>query len=386
MPMFRLTRFLKRRAMTKLQRLFAEQRQSPWLDNLTRRYLLDGELSTLVENGIRGVTANPTVISRAILLSPADYDGQIARLLVAGYASEAVIWELAIADVTNALEVLRPVFDASGGTDGFVSLQVPPKLARDTEATIRAARLFHERIDRPNLMVKIPATAEGIPAIRAMVAEGRNINVTLIFSLPRYAEVIDAYISGLETFARNGGNVSDVLGVASFFVSRVDREVGKRLESLDADFGAGSSAGVAQARLAYRMFVETVSSDRWAALAAQGAHPQKLLWASTSNKDPATPDTRYVDELIGPDTVTTLPETMIRVFEDHGTLRRTIDEDLDKASDLLERLAEAGIDMPEVGEHLVAEGVAAFQGALDSAWDYVAGVARSLRVLSRTGS
>jgi transaldolase len=352
--------------MTKLQRLWTEQGQSPWLDNLTRRYVDDGTLARMVGQGVRGVTANPTIIAKAISAS-ADYDEQIGSLLAAGYSPEAVFWELAIGDINGALAVLRPLFGASGGADGFVSIEVSPSIARDTEATIDAARQLHRRIDQPNLMVKIPATPEGIPAIRAMVAEGRNINVTLIFSLPRYAQVMEAYLSGLELFVAAGGDPSSVAGVASFFVARVDAEVDRRLQELavDPEDNLSGWAAVSQARLAYRAFTEHFSGDRWERLAALGARPQKPLWASTTPKSPALPDTLYVDELVGPNTVTTLQEATIARFEDHGKVARTVDRGVDEAVEVLARLAEVGIDMEDVGTTLESQGLAAFERSVD---------------------
>jgi transaldolase len=271
-------------------------------------------------------------------------------------------WDLVVDDITNGLGVLRPTFDASGGTDGFVSVEVAPEIARDTDATIAAARQLHERIARPNLFVKIPATAEGVPAIQAMIAEGRSINITLIFSLARYAEVIDAYLSGLETLAQRGGDLASVHSVASFFVSRVDTEVDRRLDAI----GTGDAlalrgqAAVAQAKLAYRLFRHRFAGERWERLAAQGAHLQRPLWASTSTKNPSYPDTLYVDSLIGPDTVNTLPETTIAAFEDHGTVDRTIDSGVDEASAVMHMLTEVGVDMDDVGLALEDQGVASF--------------------------
>jgi transaldolase len=347
--------------MTKLQRLHAEHGQSPWLDNLTRHYLRDGTLARMVGEGIRGITANPTIFAKAIGSSP-DYDEQLLSLIADGYSVQDAYWELVATDIIDALAVLRPVFDASGGTDGFVSVEVAPELARDTPATIAAARQLHTRIDEPNLFVKIPATAEGIPAIQAMIAEGRNINITLIFSLTRYAEVIDAYQSGLETFTDGGGDPSTVHSVASFFVSRVDTEVDRRLGALDSRdaFAWRGRAAVAQAKLAYRLFVERFSDRRWERLAARGAHRQRPLWASTSTKNPTYSDTLYVDSLIGPDTVTTLPEATIRDYEDHGTLTRTIDVGVEEADLTMRRLAAVGIDMEAVGLTLENQGVAGF--------------------------
>jgi transaldolase len=352
--------------MTKLHRLYQEQGQSPWLDNLTRPYLRDGTLACLVDNGVRGVTANPTIFAKAIEGSDA-YDEQFAALTAAGRATPDAYWALVLDDVSQALRVLRGTFDASGGTDGFVSIEVAPELARDTEATIAAARELHERIARPNLFVKIPATAEGVPAIEAMIGEGRSINITLIFSLARYEQVIEAYLSGLETLARRDGDLSAVHSVASFFVSRVDTEVDRRLEILATDgaragevLALRSSAAVAQAKLAYRLFRDRFAGERWQRMAARGAHVQRPLWASTSTKNPALPDTIYVDSLIGPDTVNTLPEATITAFEDHGTLARTIDADVDAAADVMSRLAVAGVDMDDVGRVLEERGVAGF--------------------------
>jgi transaldolase len=347
--------------MTKLQRLHTEYDQSPWLDNLTRRYQRDGTLARMVDQGIRGVTANPTIFAKAISGST-DYDDQFSSLVTAGCSVEDAYWELVVTDVSDALATLRPVFDSSGGTDGFVSVEVAPELAGDTRATITAARELHKRIDEPNLFVKIPATAEGVPAIEAMIAEGRSINITLIFSLARYAQVIEAYLAGLEAFSATGVDLSTVHSVASFFVSRVDSDVDGRLEAVGGEdaLGLRGLAAIAQARLAYRLFRDRFSGPRWERLAALGAHIQRPLWASTSTKNPAYPDTLYVDSLIGADTVNTLPEPTIAAFEDHGTLARTIDTGVDEAADVMRRLATAGIDMDDVGLGLETRGVASF--------------------------
>lgn len=352
--------------MTKLKRLYEEQGQSPWLDNLTRPYLRHGTLAGLVADGIRGVTANPTIFARAIEASDA-YDEQFATLRASGRAVPDAYWDLVVDDVTDALGVLRPTFDRSDGTDGFVSIEVAPELARDTAATIAAARALHARIDQPNLYVKIPATPEGIPAIATAVAEGLNINVTLIFSLTRYDQVIEAYVSGLETLAARGGDISSVRSVASFFVSRVDSEVDRRLEAVGSPDAVAlrGRAAVAQAKLAYSLFRQRFGGKRWAALADLGAQPQRPLWASTSTKNPAYSDTLYVDELIGPDTVNTLPESTITAFEDHGTLARRIDVDVDEAVALLDALEGLGIDMDDVGVTLEDEGVAKFHESFD---------------------
>jgi transaldolase len=350
--------------MTQLRRLYAEQGQSPWLDNLTRGYLRDGALTRLVGDGIRGVTANPTIFARAIGGS-ADYDEQFASLIAAGHSVDDAYWELVVDDIGAALAVLRPVYDASGGTDGFVSVEVAPELAGDTRGTIGAARGLHERMAAPNLFVKIPATAAGIPAIQAMTAEGRSINITLIFSLTRYVEVIEAYLAGLEAFTGSGGDPSAVRSVASFFVSRVDTEVDKRLEGIGSDeaLALRGCAAVAQAKLAYRLFQQEFSGERWQRLADLGVHRQRPLWASTSTKNPTYPDTLYVDQLIGPDTVTTLPEATIAAFNDHGRVARTLDTGVDDAADVMRRLDRVGVDMDDVGLTLEDEGVASFHAS-----------------------
>jgi transaldolase len=350
--------------MTTLERLYTECGQSPWLDNLTRGSLRDGTLARMVAGGIRGVTANPTIFTKAILGS-VDYDEQFAALIAAGRPVEDAYWQLVVDDITAALAVLRPVFDASDGTDGFASVEVAAELARDTQATLVSARALHQRIAAPNLFVKIPATAEGVPAVQTMIAEGRSINITLIFSLARYRQIIEAYLSGLETFVERGGDPSGVHSVASFFVSRVDTEIDRRLETAGTDeaLALRGQAAIAQAKLAYRLFREYFSGARWQRLASLGAHLQRPLWASTSTKNPAYPDTRYVDALIGPDTINTLPEVTIAAFEDHGTLARTIDTGVDGVAEVMHRLAAAGVDMDDVGLTLENQGVAAFHAS-----------------------
>lgn len=347
--------------MTRLEQLFGEFGQSPWLDNLTRAYLRDGTLTRMAASGIRGVTANPTIFARAIEGSD-DYDDQFRSLIAAGGTVPDAYWELVIADVKDACAILRPTFDASQGTDGFVSIEVAPELARDADGTVTAARDLHQRIALPNVFVKIPATAQGIPAIRAMVAEGHSINITLIFSLSRYAEVIDAYLDGLETFSAKGGDPASVQSVASFFVSRVDTEVDHRLDAISGtlDRDLRGRAAVAQAKLAYELFEQRFSCDRWDRLAGLGAHLQRPLWASTSTKNASYSDTLYVDSLIGSDTVNTLPETTIAAFEDHGRLARTIDTDVEDAREVMQRLDAAGVNMDDVGLTLEDQGVASF--------------------------
>jgi len=367
-------------SQTKLQRLHSEYGQSPWLDNLTRPYLRDGTLDQLMARGIRGITANPTIFAKSIQGSDA-YDEQFAALIAEGRPVNDAYWELVVQDVGDALAALRPTYDASGAGDGFVSVEVAPELANDTGATIAAARDLHQRIDRPNLFVKIPATAAGVPAIEAMIAEGRSINITLIFSLGRYGQVIEAYLSGLETLVERGGDPSGVHSVASFFVSRVDTEVDRRLDGLDASLaGLRGRAAVAQAKLAYQQFRESFSGPRWERLAARGARLQRPLWASTSTKNPAYPDTLYVDELIGPDTVNTLPESTIAAFEDHGKLARTIDAGADEAARVLSDLEAGGVDMDDVGQTLEVAGVASFHESFAQVLDALRAKARALAV------
>jgi transaldolase len=356
--------------MTALHDLFDQQGQSPWLDNLRRDWIQDGTLAGLVAKGIRGVTSNPTIFAKAI--SGQDtYDEQFGALIGTTSVEDAY-WDLVVDDILSALALLRPVYDESAGADGFVSVEVAPSLAHDTDGTTAAARALHKRIDRPNVLVKIPATPECVPSIAAMIADGRSINVTLIFSLTRYAEVIEAYLSGLETLAASGAvDLSRVSSVASFFISRVDTEVDKRIEAAVAS-GADNHllelrgrAAVAQARLAYALFSETFAGPRWEALAARGARVQRPLWASTSTKNPAYPDLAYVDTLIGPDTVNTMPDGTVADFLDHGTVARTVETDLDGARSTIARLAAAGIDMEDVAGVLENEGVASFAASFD---------------------
>ncbi len=360
--------------MNKLHELFDAEGQSPWIDNLKRSYLTDGHLADMVSDGVRGVTSNPTIFAKAIQ-GGTDYDEQFASLTATKNVEDAY-WDLVVQDIVDALGVLRPVHDASGGADGFVSLEVAPALAYDTRASIEAARSLHERIHQPNLFVKIPATAEGVPAIRAMIGEGKSINVTLIFSLERYGEVIEAYQAGLEDLLAKDpeADLSKVTSVASFFVSRVDTEVDRRLETMaedgtspagdDVDQLAGKAA-VAQAKLAYQLFVERFAGPRWEALSARGAHLQRPLWASTSTKNPAYPDLLYVDNLIGAHTVNTMPDATLEAFLDHGTVSRTVDQGVQEAKSALEDLAAAGIDMEDVAGTLEDEGVAAFAKSFD---------------------
>jgi transaldolase len=351
---------------TRLHRLFDEQGQSPWIDNLTRNSIHGGALQGLIDEGVRGMTSNPTIFEKAMTGSDA-YDEQFGALIGAGKSVEDAFWAMAVDDVTAACGVMRPLHDQSGGGDGFVSLEVSPRLGFDTAGTIEAARSLHQQINLPNLMVKIPATEPGVPAIAQMIGEGRNINVTLIFSIDRYGEVIEAYISGLEAFVAAGGNPATVHSVASFFVSRVDTEVDRRLGALgEAAAALKGKAAVAQAKLAYELFEQRFSGPRWETLAAAGANVQRPLWASTSTKNPAYPDLLYVDSLIGPHTVNTMPDATVAAFADHGTVARTVDTGFAEAKEAMKALHDAGVDMADVSRVLEEEGVASFSKSFDS--------------------
>ena len=338
--------------------------QSVWVDSLSRELVRGGELARLIrEDAVTGVTSNPAIFQKA-LAQGAAYDAQLAELAGAASAKEAFI-ALAVTDIQDACDVLRSVFDASKGADGHVSLEVDPTYAYDTEQTFaEMARLWQE-VDRPNLLVKIPATLPGLPAIEDAIASGRSINVTLIFSLERYVKVAECYIHGLQRLAADGKDLSRVSSVASFFVSRVDTEADARLEAAGAGHLCGKLA-VANAKLAYAEYQRLFSGPAWEELAAKGARPQRPLWASTSAKNPAYRDVIYVEELIGPDTVNTMPEETIRAFGDHGLLARTIDADVDEARALFAAVAAAGVSYDDVVTVLEAEGVQKFADAFSS--------------------
>ncbi len=360
--------------MDRLAHLYHEYGQSPWLDNLKRSYITDGELDRLIGAGIRGLTSNPTIFQKAIQGS-ADYDEQFRALVAAGGTTLDHYWAMVLQDINGALDAFAPLYHDSFGGDGYVSVEVAPSLAHDGPGTEAAARDLHTTIDRPNLMVKIPGTEEGIPAIRQMIAEGRNINVTLIFSLDRYQKVMDAYVEGLEQYV---GTVdaapANVASVASFFISRVDTEVDARLDAIGTPeaLALKGKAAIAQAKLAYAAFQRTFGGPRWQALADQGAVPQRPLWASTSTKNPAYPDTLYVDTLIGPHTVNTLPDNTIEAFADHGNLGRTIDADLAQAEADWAALTAVGVDLDDVAAKLERDGVASFQKSFDELIDALA--------------
>lgn len=349
--------------------LYAEHGQSAWLDNLQRGYITSGQLVSIRDSGVRGLTSNPSIFQKAISGS-ADYDEQFSSLRGIDGPGSIVddYWSLVIRDIHGACDAFSKVYDHSEGIDGYVSVEVDPGLAHDSTGTESAARGLHERIARRNLMVKIPGTEEGLGPIEQMIAEGRNINVTLIFGLDRYAGVIEAYLRGLERLAEDqAADLSRVASVASFFISRVDSEVDRRLEAIGSDeaLALRGKAAVAQGKLAYQLFLEAFSGPRWEALAARGARVQRPLWASTSTKNDAYPDTLYVDELIGPHTVNTLPDSTLEAFADHGTLARRVDADVDEARAVWAALPEVGVDMDDVGAQLEREGVSSFQKSFD---------------------
>ena len=338
--------------------------QSVWLDQIDRGMIQSGQLTRYRDLGVSGVTANPTIFAKALESSDV-YAADIARRLEAGQSAEAIVWDLLVEDVQAAADILRPVYDRERGGDGFVSIEVSPEVAGDTEGTIAAARDLHTRVNRPNVMVKIPATPAGLPAIRSMIAQGVNINVTLIFAVERYVKVVEAFLSGLELLRASGADVSRVKSVASFFVSRVDTKVDEQLMKtreqvngqLDSLLGR---AAIANSKLAYAMFTQLHSGARWDALRQAGASVQRPLWASTSTKNPRYRDTMYVEELVGPATVNTMPIATFDAFRDHGRVELTLPKDVEGARRVLQQLAAHGIDMAEITQQLEDEGVAGF--------------------------
>jgi transaldolase len=337
----------------------SEHGVSVWIDSLSREMLETGELKRLIqEDAVVGVTSNPTIFEKA--LSTGDwYDEQLRAELEHLDDTKQVFFALAVEDIKRACDVLRPVWDRTTGIDGFVSIEVDPDLAYERDATFAQAQELHELVDRPNVYIKIPATAPGVGAIEDSIAAGRAINVTLIFSLERYAEVVEAYIRGLERLVAAGGDPTHVVSVASFFVSRVDTEADRRLEEIGRTDLQGRLA-VDNAKLAYQHYLGAFAGPRWEALAAAGARSQRCLWASTSTKNPAYRDVLYVEELIGQDTVNTMPFETISAFQDHGVVRDTLTEGVDEAHALLPELEAAGIDYDDVTETLEHEGVQKF--------------------------
>jgi transaldolase len=355
-------------APTPLQALSALG-QSVWVDFLSRESIRGGHLQELIEDySVVGATSNPSIFEKAMGSGDA-YDEQIHELLDGDPAHpkdvEETFWALAQQDIEDACDLFHPVWASGHGRDGYVSLEVDPRLAYDTLETFREAMRLHKEVDKPNLMVKIPATRPGLAAIEDVIAKGHSINVTLIFSLGRYAEVAESYVRGLERLIAEGGDPSKVASVASFFVSRIDTEADRRLDELRASDELKGKLAIANAKLAYAHYLEVFSGPRWDYLAGKGATPQRVLWASTSTKNPAYADTLYVEELLGPDTVNTMPEETIKAYQDHGAPRERLRAGLQDAKRLLEQLASAGVDYDDLTETLEREGVEKFSQAFD---------------------
>jgi transaldolase len=350
--------------------------QSVWIDYLSRDLIESGALvRALEEDAVVGVTSNPTIFEKALSRGDA-YDTQLATC--ADGDAKRVFLELSIRDVSAACDVLRPVWDKTEGGDGYVSIEVDPNLADDTQATIDEATLLHDAIAKQNLLVKIPATSAGIGAIEEMTARGLSINVTLIFSLSRHRQVIEAYLRGLERLVETGGDLSRVHSVASFFVSRVDTETDRRLDELGRE-GLKGRLGIANAKLAYQQYKHAFAGTRWRALAGHGGTKQRCLWASTSVKDPSLRDTLYVEELIGPETISTMPEQTIRAFQDHGRVESRLETDVDDAHYLFNRLYAVGVDYDDVVATLEREGIKKFVASVDELLDGIDTKRRSLR-------
>jgi transaldolase len=356
--------------MNPLEALLAEG-QSIWYDFISREFITSGRMKALVEKGVRGMTSNPTIFEKAISKGH-DYDEQISALGRAGRSTDEIATELFVTDVRNACDVMRPVFDGSNGADGFISIEVNPRLAAHTEATIAEALHLWSHIDRPNLMIKIPATPEGMPAIRRCIGDGLNINITLMFSLQQYRDVAEAYIAGLEDRLARGGSIANVHSVASVFVSRIDTMIDAMLEKIGTPdaLALRGKAAVANTKLVYQEFEKIFSGARWQRLAAEGANVQRPLWASTSTKNPEYSPLLYVDTLIGPHTVNTVPpETLEAIQTGLTDVKRTVENDVDEAPKILARLAAVGIDLEGVMEKLIEEGVDKFEKSFETLFE-----------------
>ena len=343
--------------------------QSIWLDNVGRGLLSSGEMARLIALGITGATSNPTIFEKAID-GTTDYDQALKELALAGTGTQEIYEELTQADIRATADLLRPIYEERKGADGYVSLEVNPALAHDTEGTVAEAQRLFQALARPNVMIKVPATAEGIPAIRRLIAAGVNVNVTLIFSLEVYRQVAEAYIGGLEGRAAAGGEVAKIASVASFFVSRVDTAVDRLLQQRFSQGQAESQgllgrAATANAKLAYQRFKAIFGAERFASVKAQGARAQRPLWASTSTKNPAYSDVMYVEPLIGPHTVNTMPPVTLQAFLDHGKAAVTLEQGVGEAEELMQTLAAAGIDMEQVTSDLLTEGIRLFADSFD---------------------
>ena len=343
--------------------------QSVWLDNVYRSLITSGDLQKLIDMGVTGLTSNPSIFQKAIAASE-DYNESLVRHAESGKDAVGVFEALATEDIVAVADLLAPVYHRTGGADGFASLEVNPHLARDTQGTISEARRLYDLMGRPNVMIKVPATPEGIPAIRQLISDGINVNVTLIFSAKTYADVREAYISGLEAFSQSGGDPSTVSSVASFFISRVDTAVDAAIgEAVDAGntiLGSLiSKAAISNARVAYQEFGRSFGEDRFVTLQEEGALVQRPLWASTSTKNPELSDVLYVEELIGPDTVNTLPDATLEAFLDHGTAQQTLDADIEDAADTLFAIDSAGIKMDDITDKLLKDGLKLFADSYD---------------------
>src|SRR5918996_6557099 len=364
-------------AKSRLHQL-ADHGQSVWIDFLSREMLQTGKLERMMrEDAVVGVTSNPTIFQKAI--SEGDrYDEQLKEILDGGEAdAKEIFLQLSSHDIADACDLLRKVWDEGHGQDGYVSWEVDPTLAYDREGTIAEARRLHATIEKPNLYVKIPGTEPGLGAIEEMISEGRNINVTLIFSLERHKAVMEAYIRGLQRLVENGGDPSSVHSVASFFVSRIDAEADTQLEEI----GAGDLKGklaIANAKLAYQIYKEVFGGARWSKLAEKGANSQRLLWASTSTKNPDYPDTVYIDNLVGPDTINTMPKKTIEAVMDHGVIRPTLEVGVEDAKGLLKRLREAGLDYEDVTDILEKEGIQKFADPFNEMLEEIQNKSRQL--------
>lgn len=341
--------------------------QSFWYDNIRRKFLQDGTLQSLIDDdGLRGMTSNPAIFEKAIGGSD-DYDAQMAELVAAGASTQEIYEKLAITDIQTACDLFAPLYAESNGGDGYVSLEVSPNLARNTQGTISEARALFSAVDRPNLMIKVPATLEGIPAIKELISEGINVNVTLMFNMAHYEAVANAYIDGVTVLVENGGDPGKVASVASFFVSRVDSAVDNALNDLGSESAAAlqGKIAIANSKVVYKRFKELFHDGTFLALQAKGANRQRLLWASTGTKNPSYPNTLYVDELIGPETVNTMPPATIDAFRESGTVDHTLETGVATSEEALTKLAELEIDLAAITEKLQDDGVEAFVSAFD---------------------
>jgi transaldolase len=355
--------------MSNSLKALSEHGQSPWIDYLSRPLLSAGDMARLIEDGIVGVTSNPTIFQGAIASGDA-YDRQLREVMASETDPKEVFLALAREDIRAACDLLAPVFEAGAPTrDGWVSLEVDPNLAFDTEATVHEARRLHEMVDRPNLFVKIPGTEPGLQAIEDTIAAGIPVNVTLLFSLQRHRDAAEAYLRGLHRLHHGGGDLARVASVASFFVSRVDTEADRRLEEIGGHDSLRGTLAIANAKLAYQNYRELFSGPDWEELKTAGASPQRCLWASTSTKNPAYRDVLYVEELIGPETVNTMPRGTIEAVLDHGQVQRTLDRGVEEARRTLERFAQAGVDYDDVVAVLEREGVKKFADSFKQLFD-----------------